>query len=292
MKTIAFFHNKGGVGKTTACVNIAGALAQQHQRVLLIDLDSQANATCATGLVEVLDLEEKVEDPSVYKRKTIYGVLASGKVAIEDVALRSNCGRHKFDVLPSHIYLSTVEQTLSGSDQNTLRLARKLAVSEDRWDFVLIDVPPSLNVFARIALLTADHLVIPSDLKHFSTVGIRNVLRFLVDVDLQREKDLGKGPIHVVGVLPTKVSTLPQLRMRIAHRARAVKDRYGIEVLGTWLYERDALAKCLENTIVLPDGVELPAPETIFDYRGPSATEARKEIQAATEAIVASVEAE
>ena len=174
MKIIAVYHNKGGVGKTTTIVNLAAALAKKGKRILIVDLDSQANTTYAVGLAKFLNEEE-----DTLKGKNVLQLIESqGKYLIKDIVRKTSFTQFTIDAIPAHIELMEVESLLLNVDAAKKRLYDKLQKVKDEYDVVLIDTPPSLNLYARIALLTAQYLIIPSDLKPFANEGLNNVRNF------------------------------------------------------------------------------------------------------------------
>lgn len=175
METIAIYHNKGGVGKTTTVVNLAAAYSKMGKRVLVIDLDSQANTTYATGLAKFDDeLFDNIRDSNVLQ------VLTSEELfSISEVARKSFFTEPEIDVVPAHIDLMNAEKDLISLEYSRLLLRSKLQDVQDDYDIVLIDTPPSLNLYARIAIITADYLIIPSDLKPFANQGLNNVKSFV-----------------------------------------------------------------------------------------------------------------
>jgi cellulose biosynthesis protein BcsQ len=137
MKTIAVYHNKGGVGKTTTVVNLAAAIRKKGKRVLVIDLDSQANTTFATGLVKFDD--EEFDD---IKDSNIFHVLQSEDFyPIAEVARKSNFSNPEIYVVPAHIDLIRLETELNALDYSRLILIEKLEKVKDKYDLVLIDTP-------------------------------------------------------------------------------------------------------------------------------------------------------
>ncbi|WP_228014993.1 ParA family protein [Synechocystis salina] len=202
MKVIAVYHNKGGVGKTTTVVNLAAALAKQGKRVLIVDLDSQANTTYATGLVKFVD-----EENDDIKGNNVMQVIQSrDEYQIADVARKASFTQYNIDVIPAHIELMEEEKNLNEREPAKVRLLNKLKKANNHYDIVIIDTPPSLNLYAKIALITADFLLIPSDLKPFSHEGLNNVKRFIAQINETKEM-YGMEDLNILGVLPSKIST-------------------------------------------------------------------------------------
>jgi len=270
MKVIAVYHNKGGVGKTTTVVNLAAAIRKKGKRVLVIDMDSQANTTFATGLIKFDD--EQFDD---IKDSNILHVLQSEEFSqISEVARKSQFSNPEISVVPSHINLMHHENELNQLDYSRMILIQKLKMVEDKYDVVLIDTPPSLNLYARIALITADYLIIPSDLKPFANQGLINVKDFIKKVD-GFKRQIGKQPIEVLGVVACKISTNAKfVQSTLPKRIKAISDRYGFEVMDTVIYDRDDLAKCAEKVQTVGD-MEIADPISVLDFK-PDCTAAQE----------------
>src|SRR3954469_24442272 len=147
MKIIAIANQKGGVGKTTTAVNLAWALAEQGQRILVIDLDPQGNATSAFGLQ---DLENG----------SLYDCLLGG-VSVADKVLPTR--REGLFLVPADLDLAGAEVEIARMDNHLIRLASTLSVlrNDQTFDFVLLDCPPSLGILMTNALAAADELLTP-----------------------------------------------------------------------------------------------------------------------------------
>ncbi|MDF5721572.1 MAG: AAA family ATPase [Rhizonema sp. PD37] len=270
MKVIAIYHNKGGVGKTTTVVNLAAAIRKKGKRVLVIDLDSQANTTFATGLVKFDD--EQFDD---IKEANILQILQSEEFyPISEIARKSNFSSPEIDVVPAHIDLMKYENDLISLDYSRMILIEKFEEVENQYDVVLIDTPPSLNLYAKIALIAADFLIIPSDLKPFANQGLVNVKEFLKTINAYR-KQIRKQPIEIIGVLPCKISTNNQfVKHTLPQRLEVIPNRYGLNVMDTIIYERDDLAKCAEK-IQMVGNLEIADPMSVIDFK-PESTSAQE----------------
>jgi chromosome partitioning protein len=189
MRTIAIVNQKGGCGKTTTAVNLAGCLATAGDRVLLVDLDPQAHSTLALGIdPETLpeNLYEILIEP--------IGTPAAGRLA--DVLRPWSDQLH---LAPSGIVLSALEQKLTAdrAEQRTERLAAALASVADRYDWCLIDCPPNVGVLTFNALRAAREVIVPLETSDFAIHGVQKLLETIA---LLTER-IGHAPN--VRILPT-----------------------------------------------------------------------------------------
>ncbi|MEC4819916.1 MAG: AAA family ATPase, partial [Scytonema sp. PMC 1069.18] len=271
MKTIAIYHNKGGVGKTTTVVNLAAGIRKMGKRVLVIDLDSQANTTFATGLIK---FDDEVLDN--IKDNYVYHILRSAELdSISEVCRKSSFNNPEIDVIPSHINLMKMETELNGLKTSQVMLIKKLKQVEEQYDIVIIDTPPSLNLFAFVALVTSDYLIIPSDLKPFANQGLVNVKEYLKKDVNEFRNFIGKSSLQILGVLPCKIATFPKfVQYTLPKQIAAISQRYELPVMDTVIHQREELAKCLEQVQQVGD-IEIPDPRSVFDYKpdGDSAKE-------------------
>jgi cellulose biosynthesis protein BcsQ len=262
MKTIAIYHNKGGVGKTTTAVNLAAAMQSKGKKVLLIDIDAQANSTFATGLIKF-----QFEEDDDLIDQNVYHLISSGEFNFIPDIVRKSKGFNtpEIDVIPSHIMLIDKQSTLSRIGASRLRLNNKLQQVENDYDIVIIDAPPSRDLYAEIALIAADYLIIPSDLKPFANQGLTNVKNFIVEVNETRSS-IGKKKLEVLGVLPSKVLTNSKyLESVFPKQKETVQHRYGFPVMNTPIYERVALSHCVNKTLTMGN-LEIPDPKSIFEF--------------------------
>ena len=272
MKVIAVYHNKGGVGKTTTVINLAAALAHQGAKVLIIDLDSQANTTFAVGLAKFTDeIDDDLKDSNVF-----HLIKSNKKYSIKEVARKTSYSKDNIDAIPSHINLMNEERNLVDVAASRTRMRYKLEEVKNDYDYVFIDTPPSLNLYAKIALITADYLIIPSDLKPFANEGLINVKNFIQEIDDDKEA-FGLTPIKLLGVLPSKISTNARFNQyTLPKRRETIINRYNLPLFETNIYERDDLAKALDKTIMVGE-IEIPDPQSIFEYRSDSLASAEFE---------------
>ena len=270
MKMIAIYHNKGGVGKTTTVVNLAAALSKQGKKVLIVDLDSQANTTFAVGLVKFDD-----ETNDTLKESNVLHLLSSEEFfPIKEIVRPASFCSPVVDVVPSHIDLMKAENDLISQENSRFILTQKLLEVNGDYDITIIDTPPSLNLFAKYALITADYLIIPSDLKPFSNQGLTNVKELIKEVNCFR-KNTARKPIKLLGVLASKVSTNYKFRQAtLPRRMQTVAERYGLDMMESIIFEREDLAKCSEMTKVIGE-MEIPDPRSILDFK-PESESARE----------------
>jgi chromosome partitioning protein len=160
MNVFCIANQKGGVGKTTTTVNLAAGLAKIGQRVLLIDLDPQGNATMGSGITKQT------------LNKTVYQVLI-GKSTVKQTTLPSSAG---YDVLPANRELSGAEIDLVNKDGRETRLKQALDSVKDDYDFVLIDCPPSLSLLTLNGLICAKGVIIPMQCEYFALEGLSDLV--------------------------------------------------------------------------------------------------------------------
>lgn len=245
-------------------------MRKKGKRILVIDLDSQANTTFATGLIKFDD--EEFDD---IKDSNILHVLQSEDFyPIQKIARKSQFSNPEIHVVPSHISLMYSENDLNDLDFSRMILLQKLEPVKDEYDIVIIDTPPSLNLYARIALITADYLIIPSDLKPFANQGLINVKDFIKKINAFK-KQIGKQPIEILGVLACKISTNAKfVQSTLEKRIKAVEGRYHLKVMDTVIYEREDLAKCAEK-VQFEGNREIADPMSVLDFK-PDSTSAQE----------------
>ena len=196
MRKIAFTNQKGGVGKSTSCINIAAILGNMGHKVLVIDLDPQGNCTQGFG----------IEEDDV-QQNSIYDVLVKKKL-IERAIL--NTEYKNIDIIPSYLVLANAELELASAFSRETILQMAISKSPIDYDYILLDLPPSLGLLTVNGLATADEVIIPVDVGVFAIAGINQLVNVINIV-----KENINQQLSITGVLLTKKDNRTNLAKEI-----------------------------------------------------------------------------
>jgi chromosome partitioning protein len=213
-------NQKGGVGKTTTTVNLAAGLAQIGQRVLVVDLDPQGNATMGSG-IDKRTLEHSV-----------YDVLLESATVTE---ARKRSDKGGYDLLPANRELAGAEVELVDVERRNERLRGALKTVQDDYQFVLVDCPPSLSLLTLNGLCSAHGVIVPMQCEYFALEGLTDLVNTIKQVHANLNRDL-----KLIGLLRVMFDPRITLQQQVSEQ---LKSHFGDKVFDTVIPRNVRLAE-------------------------------------------------
>lgn len=219
-RTIAIANQKGGVGKTTTAINLSASLANKGKKVLVIDTDPQGNTTSGFG-IEKNELENTIYE-------LILGECSINECILSDVI-------PGVAVIPSNVNLAAAEIELIGVDKKEYILKKEVDWIKDKYDFIMIDCPPSLNLLTINAMTTADSVLVPIQCEYYALEGLSQLIH---TVNLVKERL--NPALDMEGVVFTMYDSRTNLSLQVVEN---VKDHFKQKVFDTVIPRNIRLAE-------------------------------------------------
>jgi chromosome partitioning protein len=232
-KIISIVNQKGGVGKTTTTINASAVLATVGHKILAIDFDPQGNLSSGVGI-----------ENSARRNKTIYDILTKG-AGIDTSIIKTKVAN--LDVLTSDINLAAFEAEVGNLENREYYLDDILKTLNTKYDYILIDCPPSLGFLTINSLVASDHVIIPLQCEFFALEGLSNLLE-----TLDRIKDNFNKKLSVLGVLLTMYDKRNKLTEQVERDVR--------ECLGSLVYKT-----IIPRNVKLTESTSFGAPTIVYD---------------------------
>jgi chromosome partitioning protein len=206
-QVIAIANQKGGVGKTTTAINLAGALEEEGYRILCVDMDPQANLTAGLGInLNTVD-------------KSMADVLADGRSTLTDVVRPTESAG--IDIAPANIDLASTEGELFTALGREQVLRDALEGQVEVYDYVLIDCPPNLGLLTVNGLVAANSVIIPVQTQYYAMKGLNNLVKVINMIRMKLNRDL-----RILGLLPTFYDGRTNLARDMLDELRVIGDQH------------------------------------------------------------------